>query len=78
MLASALAQRGKALRIKEREIRRSRCETAASWTSIARVCLSVRQDSLLFALFFERYGLVSARSRKRVRRETNAAERRRR
>jgi hypothetical protein len=74
MLALALAQKGKALQIKEREIRRSRCETGAS----ARVCLSVRQDSLLFALFFERYSLVSARSRKRVRRETNAAERRRR
>ena len=28
--------------------------------------------------FFERYSLASARSRKRVRRETNAAERRRR
>jgi hypothetical protein len=48
--ASALAQRGKALRMKEREIRRSRCETDASWTSIASLWLSVRQDSLLFAL----------------------------
>ena len=52
---------GKALRIKEREIRRSRCETGASWTSIARVCPSVRQDSPLFAVFFERYGLVPGR-----------------
>jgi hypothetical protein len=44
-----------ALWIKERDSSRSRCETGASWTSIARVCPSVRQDSPLFALFFERY-----------------------
>jgi hypothetical protein len=36
-----LAQRGKALRIKEREIRRARCETDAIRTSIASTCPSV-------------------------------------
>jgi hypothetical protein len=52
------AQRGKALRIKERKIRRSRCETDAIRTSIASTCPPM-QAGLAAHLFASVMALLS-------------------